>query len=242
LANQKSFTHLFFDLDHTLWDFEKNSLACIFEIFEKHADLLDANLHPEDFYRHFSVINRNLWNQLDTGEITHQYLRANRFKLAFEAVDFELSEAHSQIINETFLGLLPHKKFLISGALEILQELNQEYTLHLISNGFEAIQTQKMQASGILGFFENVVCFDTAGARKPDKQIYNYAIEKTKASKDSCLMIGDSYVADIEGANLAGIEALHFDIESTSQAKHTVASLFEIPEKIRDIDKQKASK
>ncbi len=194
------YKHLFFDLDHTLWDFEQNAHDCLLDIHE-HFNL--KALGVEDitlFCEKFSEANHHYWALLEQKLITTDQLRRSRFKTAFANVGVEIEESFGLEINDFFLQLLPNKKALIEGAIAVLDYLKPNYQLHILSNGYHELQTQKMTSSGILHYFEEIITVDKAKALKPDKAIFDYALKCANASVSSSLMIGDNYEADIKGA------------------------------------------
>ena len=217
--------HLFFDLDHTLWDFERNAFECIEEIFDENQALLPAGLNAKNFYDSFSKLNQSMWHQLDAKEITHEYLREHRFKNAFKALGFEISKEDSLAFDGYFLKKLPLKNYAINGAIDLLNNLKGRFGLHIVSNGYLAIQTQKMQNAGLFHFFEHIVTYDVANSRKPEKAMYEHALNLAQCTPDEVIMIGDSYIADIVGAENAGIRAVHYDPSATSEAKFQIQKL-----------------
>lgn len=238
----KVYKHIFFDLDHTLWDFDRNAEICLTTIFEESQLALKGIENVAIFISTFSAINKGLWNQLDTGKITHDYLRKQRFRLVLSELQLPIDEQLSLEMNERFLELLPNQKGLIDGATELLEKLSENYRLHILSNGYYAIQLQKMKSSGIYHFFEEIITNDIANARKPDVAIFRFAVQKLSASMSECLMVGDTYEADILGAHSAGMDVIHFEPTGmtalssvaltsaalSSVATYTVKSLSEI--------------
>jgi YjjG family noncanonical pyrimidine nucleotidase len=227
--------HLFFDLDHTLWDFERNAEECIQEIFEEKADKIPSEVSFEEFYAAFSFLNQAMWAQLDAKEITHEYLRTHRFKNSFEKIGVEINLDLSQEFDAHFLEKLPTKGHVMEGALPLLESLKGNYALHMITNGYLEIQTRKMENAGILHFFEHIVTYDVANSRKPEKAMYEHALNLANCTPDESLMIGDSYVADIQGAVNAGLKAIHFDQTGMSNASYMIARLADLPKMIRDL-------
>jgi len=131
-----------------------------------------------------------------------------RYPLAKMGVDdLELAEQ----IGEQYLNILPTKTTLIPYAQEMLDELTgKKYPLTIISNGFVEVQYKKLRSSGIEHYFRHVVLSEAAQALKPDKKIFEYAMKLNNASSaDECVMIGDSYHADIVGAQNAGIDQVY---------------------------------
>jgi YjjG family noncanonical pyrimidine nucleotidase len=227
--------HLFFDLDHTLWDFERNAEECIKEIFEERTDKIPENVIFEEFYSAFSVLNQAMWVQLDAKEITHEYLRTHRFKNSFEKIGIEINLDLSNEFDALFLEKLPTKGHLIEGSLPLLESLKDNFEIHMITNGYLHIQTQKMQNAGILHYFQHIVTYDVANSRKPEKEMYEHALNLANANAVESLMIGDSYIADIQGAVNAGLKAIHFDQTGKSTARYMIARLADLPKMIRDL-------
>ncbi|MGR3811941.1 YjjG family noncanonical pyrimidine nucleotidase [Jiulongibacter sp. NS-SX5] len=202
--------HLFFDLDHTLWDFEKNAEECLHEIFDTN-NFQNFGINFQQFFPKFSEINRSLWTQLERNEITHEKIRKERFQLCLNEMGAHVSIDDSEKYNQLFLDLLPNKTSLIKDCIPVLDELKSKYVLHILSNGYFEIQLRKLSNSKIEHYFKEVITNDIAAARKPDVRIFEFALAKAKSSKNESLMIGDSHEADIKGAEMAGIQAIHFD-------------------------------
>jgi len=209
-----SFKHIFFDLDHTLWDFERNSRECLVEIFnEFRLDNLGIET-AETFTGTFLTINYQLWNLLDTRVITHEELRRRRFGEALAQLGATVSEDRSLEMNEFFLQALPSKQHLIPGGKEILDYLSPNYALHIISNGFHEVQLRKMKSSGIHDYFREIVTNEVANARKPEKAIFDFALNAAGAATDNSIMIGDNIEADVNGALNAGLACVYFNPDS----------------------------
>jgi YjjG family noncanonical pyrimidine nucleotidase len=201
--------HLFFDLDHTLWDFDANAFDCLLEIYQVFG--LESNgIIMKEFYDNFTQINRSLWTQLELNQIEHIEIRKKRFKMTLEALELIIGSKVSESMNDTFLELLPQKSKLVDGCVEVLDDLKEKYQLHILSNGYAKIQAKKLRNSGIDSYFDKVITNDIANYRKPEKGIFDYALRKTKSPMSEALMIGDSYLADILGAKNAGWDTIHF--------------------------------
>lgn len=220
--------HLFFDLDHTLWDFEKNSTECLEEIFYSYREEIPEYINFEEFNTTFSRINKEFWFLLDTRQISHEYLRITRFKAVFDSLGWQITDEKSLEINSIFLQKLPQKGHLIKDAEAVLSYLSANYQLHIVSNGYLDIQTNKLKSGGILHYFQKIITFDVAGARKPEKEIFEYALKETGAEKNEVIMIGDNLIADVEGANLAGIKAIHLDETAESNHSSSISSLSQL--------------
>jgi YjjG family noncanonical pyrimidine nucleotidase len=205
------YKHLFFDLDHTLWDFEKNSSESLEDIYYS-SDLNQYGISSlELFIESFLRINTALWDAFDKGNLHHSYIRQNRFKMVFEELGVTCPENHEEI-SEIYLQTLPGKKNLLEGALEVLEYVaSKGYDVHIITNGFNDIQSKKILSSGIDHFFQNVITFENASAKKPDPQIFAYALEKANALPENSIMIGDNWIADVMGAKQSGIDQVYLN-------------------------------
>ena len=207
-----AYKHLFFDLYHTLWDFEKNSAECLADIYEI-FDFKGLNIsNLEAFQQEFSVVNKHHWSLLEKNLITHEDLRRRRFQETLENLGVkDLKKSFGLEINEYFLELLPKKAHLIEGAINVLEYLLPKYELHIISNGWQDIQVNKMKSSEIHHYFGEIITNELAGTRKPDRRIFDYAIDVTKADLAESLMIGDNYEADILGAINANMDTVFYN-------------------------------
>jgi YjjG family noncanonical pyrimidine nucleotidase len=225
---QSSYDHLFFDLDHTLWDFEGNALECLAEMYEN-FNLLSLGVENfDDFYINFSEANRHYWALLERKEITVDELRKKRFKTAFHKLGIDITEEFGLKMTDVFLELLPHKTKLIEGTIEVLDYLKPHYQLHIISNGWQDIQVKKMENSGILHYFDAIITNEIANARKPEKGIFDHALKQTNASFSRSLMIGDNYEADILGAKNADFDTVFYNPEKQETIEKPTFEIFKL--------------
>jgi putative hydrolase of the HAD superfamily len=206
----KQYKHVFFDLDHTIWDFDKNAEEALHELYViyrlKELGLNSANLFIETYTHH----NHRLWAEYHTGKITKAELREARFKQTF--LDMGL---HHDVIpvgfEDAYVKLCPTKTNLFPDAHETLQYLKSKYVLHLISNGFRESTELKISGTNIASYFENVIISEVVGVNKPDKAIFEHALNLADAEKNESLMIGDSLEADVYGALNFGMDAIYFN-------------------------------
>jgi putative hydrolase of the HAD superfamily len=199
--------HLFFDLDHTLWDFDKNSAFAFETIFKQR----DFEISLDDFLKIYIPRNQHYWKLYQVNQISHEDLRYFRLKDVFDALKFEISDAIIDQISDDYINYLPEHNHLFDGAIEILDYLKPNYKLHIITNGFASVQTKKLNNSNIVHYFDTITNSEMAGVKKPHPTIFDFALSLANASKEESLMIGDSYEADIIGAQEAGIEAIFFN-------------------------------
>ncbi len=199
--------HIFFDLDHTLWDFDKNSLLAFEKIFQK----FEVALTVEEFLNAYQPINMNYWKLYREEKVTKTALRRGRLIETFE--NFQMSFPLDIIdeMSDDYIDFLPLNNYLIDGARDVLEYLYPKYKLHIITNGFREVQKRKLVSSGIQDFFDTVTNSEDAGVKKPNPYIFEHALKKSGAKATNSLMIGDNYEADIMGAEGIGLETICFN-------------------------------
>jgi len=208
--SELKYKHIFFDLDHTIWDFDKNAEETLYELYDiyqlSEIGLPSAALFIETYTRN----NHQLWAEYHTGKITKTELRETRFRRTF----LELGVAPDVLplaFEDDYVKLCPTKTNLFPGAHETLQYLHDRYTLHLISNGFKEASTLKIGNTDIGKYFKNVIISEIVGWNKPDPAIFAHALELAGAEKHESIMIGDSLEADVYGALHFGMDAIYFN-------------------------------
>jgi putative hydrolase of the HAD superfamily len=203
------YRHLFFDLDHTLWDFEANAHATLSELYNS-LQLEQRGVYDfELFYRNYLAHNDKLWERYRNGYIKQEELRVKRMWLSL--LDFKIADDKlAEEMNVRFLELLPTRTLLFPHTLEILAYLaNKNYQLHLITNGFEKTQHSKLKYSGLSVYFKEVITSEGSNSLKPQKEIFEFAFDRAKAKPAESIMIGDTIDVDILGALNAGIDQVH---------------------------------
>ena len=203
-----SYKHLFFDLDHTLWDFDANAKETLVEIYA-FFELEAKGVHPFiDFYKHYLHHNEILWDRYHKGFISSEELKWKRMWRTM--LEFKMgSEQLAKDMSAKFLEILPTKKILFPHAIEILEYLvARGYTLHLITNGFERTQWSKLNNSGLSKYFTHMITSETSNSLKPKKEIFEYALNKAGATLTESIMLGDNLDADIQGAINAGMDSV----------------------------------
>jgi putative hydrolase of the HAD superfamily len=221
---------VFFDLDHTLWDYERNSEETLRELYT-HYGLQEKGIHVfEHFLERFQQVNLALWDLYDRGKIESSYIREERFKQILKA--FEIEEALlCNRLSADYLDRCPTKGHLMPHAMELLEFLSPKYKLCIVTNGFEEIQGRKLQSSKIDGYFEHVVTSHKAGCKKPDPRIFSFALRLNNAAADETIMIGDNLITDIGGARASSIDAAFFNplkISHQVEVDYEIHSLIEL--------------
>jgi len=229
IKNEK-YKCIFFDLDHTLWDYETNSRETLHELF--HAHSLDERgvTDFKSFHREFKQVNAALWELYDHGKIGSEIIRKERFKKileVFQAYDQKLSDE----LSHKYFYLCPKKGNLMPYAVETLRYLSGRYKLSVITNGFEEIQNTKLNAGNLHQFFDHIVTSQKAGHKKPAREIFDYTLNKNGIPSHEAVMIGDNLVTDIAGARNASIDTLYYNPEKNShheKVTHEIESLREL--------------
>lgn len=200
-------TDIFFDLDHTLWDFEKNSALAFETIFSKHGLTFDLTI----FLNHYAPTNLKYWKLYRDEKITTEELRYQRLKEVFDLMNQEVDDAVIHLLSQEYIYYLPQFNHLYEGALDLLEYLSPKYQLHIITNGFQSVQAGKLKNANIEKYFQTVTNSESAGVKKPNPIIFEHAINSAKTVKDRTVMIGDSIEADIEGAMKTGMDVIYFN-------------------------------
>ncbi|MBT8319300.1 MAG: YjjG family noncanonical pyrimidine nucleotidase [Gramella sp.] len=204
--------HVFFDLDHTLWDFDKNSELAFREIFKNQK----IDLNVDDFLEVYKPINFKYWELYRNDSVTKEALRFGRLKESFDSLNFEAVDATINLIADDYIEYLPKNNHLLDGGMELLNILKEKYRLHIITNGFEEVQQRKMHASGIHEFFETITTSEEAGVKKPHPQIFEMALNKSNAEVSKSVMIGDNLEADVIGAHRCGLQVFHLNPQGSN--------------------------
>ena len=225
------YRHLFFDLDHTLWDFDTNSRHTLQELYLS-LDLAQKGVNDFDrFLKNYLAHNEKLWERYRNGYIKVDELRVKR--MWHTLLDFRIGdESLAQELSNKFLEGLPTRTEVFPHTFEVLDYLVEKgYRMHLITNGFEKTQHSKLKHSGLAKYFEEVITSEASNSLKPKKEIFEFAMNKAQCTTDNCIMIGDSIEVDIQGAMNAGMDQVfvnHLCIDCSIKPTYEVRSLKEL--------------
>lgn len=220
----RQYKHIFFDLDHTLWDFEKNSAEALQELYLRHKLADVCSFLADDFVKKFHEVNDYLWSLYSAGKLDSEQLRNERFGLIFTQLGAKADLVPATLAAE-YLQLCPTKPHVFPYTFEILAYLKANYVLHIITNGFDDVQAIKMKSASLTDYFIEIITSDVSGYKKPHRKIFEFALEKTGAKAEECIMIGDNLDADIVGARNAGIDHIFFN---SKQITHNEPVTYEI--------------
>lgn len=229
-----AYKHLFFDLDHTLWDFERNSGATLEQLYSEFKLEERGIAVFEDFRVTYERHNERFWERFRKGHIHRDELRWKR--MWHTLLDFKIADNNlAHRLSAVYLERLPQQGKLMPYALEMLDYcVAGNYQLHMITNGFEVTQWEKMRTSGIDHYFNKVITSESSNSMKPMPAIFAYAVEAAGASVTESLMIGDALEADILGAQGYGMDQVYFN---PAKIAHQEKPTYEIDclSRLRDI-------
>ncbi|OBX24676.1 putative hydrolase of the HAD superfamily [Gelidibacter algens] len=212
----KAIQHVFFDLDHTLWDFDKNSALTFDKIFKLHK----VGVNLDSFLKVYEPVNLQYWKRYRNEEIDKIELRYGRLRDTFDEINFSVEDGLIHNLSTDYIEHLSSFSHLFEGTLDVLQYLQPKYQLHIITNGFEEAQLKKMDSSAITSFFKTITNAEVAGVKKPNPIIFDYALKIAKAEPNESIMIGDNYEADILGALNVGYDAIFFNYRNDETEPH----------------------
>jgi len=225
----KKYRVIFFDLDHTLWDFDTNAYECIKELFEEYG--LQKSTDFEQFFTAYEKHNKRLWAEYEAGNLQKEVLRSLRFYLTmkdFGVNDYDLAERFGW----AYTSRCPLKTNLFPHAKDLLDYLRPKYKMAIISNGFPEVQDIKLKACDIAHYFDKIFISEMVGYQKPRPEIFHAAVTAFNVKKKYCLMIGDSWEHDILGAQNYGIDQAYFNPKQQEQqgrkATYEIFSLKEL--------------
>ena len=214
----KYYTDIFFDLDRTLWDFDRNSSETIQELFTDLKIQEKTGTNSEVFYEKFIEENHRLWKDYRQGEISKDELRTSRFTetfFHFKSGDWKTAHKMSAL----YLDICPYKTHLIEGAIEVLEHLTKNYKIHLITNGFRESQRIKIRSSGIEKYLSEIIISDETPYRKPMRAIFKYAMERAGSQPEKSIMIGDDLNKDVLGAKKASMDQVFYNSRNKTSVK-----------------------
>ena len=227
----KAYRHLFFDLDHTLWDFETNAHETLEQLFTEY-DLARHGLFSfAEFSQRYSDVNHALWRLYQSNKVTQKQLREVRFVRTLSRLGVAEADIPADM-SARFTDILPRKAAVFPHTHEVLTYLKDKgYRLHLITNGFEDVQHVKLASSRLTPYFEEVITSEHSGFLKPDPRMFAHALARTGATAAESLMVGDNLECDVLGAYNAGIDQVYFNPDKRrhfAQTTHEISSLDEL--------------
>lgn len=203
-------SHIFFDLDNTLWDFNSNSRKVISDLFFENNLEVRCGVGFSVFISEYEKINHLLWEKLRNSEITKEQLRSSRFYNSMQFFGYDDYELGYKL-EEEYVKRSPYQNILLPDAINVLENLHKKYELHIITNGFKEVQYIKLNNCNLINYFSHIFISEEVGYSKPDKRIFDHAVSSVGATKSNSVMIGDDVNVDVNAAKNFGMRAIHFD-------------------------------
>lgn len=214
MVTLKNIRTVFVDLDDTIWWFTENSKIALRHVYDKFG-LSTFCPEYEKFRDIYAAKNLELWDLYHYGKIDKEYLVTERYRYTLERIGVKGDiDKLAKEIDDEYLFFLSSLDKLIPGARELLEYLVTRYDVNILSNGFQEVQLRKLRSSGIESFIHHLVLSDDCGITKPLRGIFDYALERTGATAETTVMIGDNYDADVQGAKNAGWKTILFNIKN----------------------------
>jgi len=221
---------LFFDLDHTLWDYEANAAETLADLYDEYRLEEILNSGCRHFTDVFFEVNDRLWDQYDRGLIHKSVIRHDRFNEIFKAFGVE-NQKTAHEVNAAFIKNCPYKTNTVPGAIDLLKELRPNWSIHIITNGFKEVQWIKLNKSGLSEFVDKVFISEELGVKKPDPVFFSKVLTATQSATRDSLVIGDNLNTDIKGARESGIDHVFFNPKKMAHdtiVTHEVSHLSQI--------------
>ncbi|GEQ85615.1 noncanonical pyrimidine nucleotidase, YjjG family protein [Patiriisocius marinistellae] len=217
---------VYFDLDHTLWDFDRNSALAFERVFSAN----NIEVPVTEFMKIYEPINFAYWKEYREERVTKEVLRRGRLQDTFEKLSLTYGLEIIDALSDGYIDELPGNNYLFDGAIELLEYLKNKYTLHIITNGFAEVQNIKMERSNLAPYFKTITSSEEVGVKKPNPIVFHTALEKTNAAPETSIMIGDTFDADILGAESVGMDTIFYNyrnevIPSTYKVVNTLLEI-----------------
>jgi putative hydrolase of the HAD superfamily len=215
----KTYKHILFDLDHTLWDFHTNSLQTLEELYQEFELLQNGVPSSQQFIQEYKEVNRHYWELHRNGKVDKHIIRNHRFHDLLSRFGIYNNEL-ALTLSDNYISRCPTKTNLMPHAKSTLAYLHDHgYRLHIITNGFHETQMTKLTSSGLIDYFDVITTSEDSGSTKPDRAIFTHFLSRANASSDSCIMVGDNLEVDIKGARNAFIDQVFLNPEGTEHNK-----------------------
>lgn len=203
---------LFLDLDNTLWDFDANAKEALKELYRRHSLHLHCDWKVEAFVDLYQDINAAYWRRYERGEVNKETLRTARFTDTFTQMGIPAAIQPKNIWQE-YLEICPVMTITMPGALAAIKQLSTKYKIGLLTNGFQATQTVKIQSNGFDPYISFMQTSEQMGIAKPAADFFKEALGTAGISSEQALYMGDNWHTDVEGGCNAGLSTFWYQTE-----------------------------
>lgn len=207
-------TIVLFDLDNTLFDHYHSLRTAISAVQERYASLKGHRL--EDLIARYNAALERAYDKYLSKEILYEETYVMKVHLFF--TELGMAEPNLEEVKEFRAIYKPayrKNRRATPGSVETLVRLREHgCCLAIVSNGQIEDQAAKAEAIGIRHLVDRIFTSEEVGYCKPDRRIFQFAIEALGASPDMIHMVGDSVDSDIKGALDAGLSPVLYSPEA----------------------------
>lgn len=198
---------VFVDIDDTLYDYEyahKKSLELCYEKFL----VLYKNATLKDFKSDYRSCRNKVTNKFkNTGSSRSRILA---FQMLFEGYGLNNAYVHALDFEDNYWKYLTDNIKSNIALIKVLKRLHkQNLKICALSDMQVRYQVKKIKKLDLDKILDYLVTSEEYGIEKPDKGIFEYALNKTSSEASRSIMIGDNMQKDILGARDIGMHALH---------------------------------
>lgn len=197
---------IFFDLDDTLVNSRNAEIEAADEFKKKFHEF--DKMKDKDFEELWHKIAIDQYERYAKNEISYEMNKINRIKILFSKFNIKKEDEEALQIFNMYLDLYEKNWRLFDDSRELLETLKGKYKLGLITNGDSNQQRKKIDTTKIGDYFSEIIISSEAEVSKPNKKIFEIACKKIEEEPQNCVMIGDSYKLDIQGAQNYGLNAI----------------------------------
>ena len=232
--------NILFDLDDTIFDFQMAEKIALKKTLQQ------LGVEPSDeIMLRYNIINKAQWLLLEEGKITREALKSRRFRLLFDEFGADASEFEAARLYGELLGI---GHYYIEGAHELLEKLQGQYDLYIVSNGTTSVQKGRIASSDLEKHVKSIFISQEIGVNKPAKEFFDACfMQMENQDRNASVIIGDSLTSDIQGGINAGIVTIWFNPRAKEnktgiRPDYEIRSLDEIPALIEKISEDKEDK
>ncbi|WP_215189265.1 YjjG family noncanonical pyrimidine nucleotidase [Exiguobacterium sp. s6] len=222
----KRYEAILFDVDDTLLDFKQSEHVALEQLLAAHNVRMTDELKQQ-----YVMINNGLWRAFERGEVGREDVLMGRHTQLFDTLGITI-DAHE--VEQRYRDHLHAGVHIIDGALELVRTLSEQYPLYIVTNGVTETQFKRLEASGLLPYFQDVFVSDATGSQKPMKPFFDYVFDRVpNVAPERGLIVGDSLTADIAGGRMYGLDTCWYN-------PHEIAATVETTYEIQDLHELKS--
>lgn len=223
---------VFMDIDDTIFNFSAFVKKTMKEGFEKYGLLP----YSDEMFLLYNEINSELWRNAEQRKLTVQEMNGICWNRFFKEIGISFD---SRLFENYFCRELYGSAIFEPNALELLRYLKEKYIMCAASNAPYEQQMNRLKVGGIDSLFSHIFISSAVGAKKPDKDFFDYCfMELNKLGYENLMpeetiIIGDSITSDIVGGSDYGMKTCLYTRgqqcdSACEQADYSVSDLLDI--------------